>query len=58
MPRTMREATEAYQKEFEHRIGGLVGVLEPASTVVVGAIVGFIAFSMFLPIYTGLDAIR
>jgi type II secretory pathway component PulF len=39
-------------------LGSLLGMLEPMSTVVVGAIVGFIAFSMFVPIYSGLEAIK
>jgi type II secretory pathway component PulF len=55
LPRMMRDAAVAYQKEREARLGALIGALEPVSTVVVGGIVAFIAFSMFVPIYSGLD---
>ena len=57
LQRTMNDAAKAYQKQLEQRLNRMLGMLEPASTVVVGAIVGFIAFSMFVPIYAGLNAI-
>ena len=56
LQRTMKDAADTYEAEFERRISGFIAVLEPASTVVVGAIVAFIAFSMFVPIYSSLDA--
>lgn len=58
LQRTMSDAADAYQKQFDQRLTSLLGLLEPASTVVVGGIVGFIAISMFLPIYSGLSAIE
>ena len=58
MARMMNDAATTYQKERDARLGALLGALEPASTIVVGAIVAFIAFSMFVPIYSGLDALR
>ncbi|MCH7481571.1 MAG: type II secretion system F family protein [Chloroflexi bacterium] len=58
MARMMNDAAVTYQKEREARLGSLLAALEPASTVVVGGIVAFIAFSMFVPIYSGLDALR
>ena len=57
LQRTMNDAAEAYQKQVEERMDALIGVLEPASTVIVGGIVGFIAFSMFVPIYSALETI-
>lgn len=57
LPRTMKDAADAYQKQLEQRLDKLLKMLEPASTVIVGGIVGFIAFSMFTPIYSGLKAI-
>ena len=54
---TMGEAANAYKKQLEQRLESLLAVLEPASTAIVGAIVGFIAFSMFVPIYSGLNAL-
>ena len=58
LQRTMSDSADAYQKQFDQRLTSLLGLLEPASTVVVGGIVGFIAISMFLPIYSGLSAIE
>ncbi|MBI2865796.1 MAG: type II secretion system F family protein [Chloroflexi bacterium] len=56
--RTMGDAADAYQKQFEEGLASLIGIMEPVSTVAVGAIVAFIALSMFMPIYSGLDAIK
>jgi type II secretory pathway component PulF len=58
MAKTLRDAASTYEKEFEQRVNHLVGMLEPVSTLAVGGIVAFIAFSMFLPIYSGLDAFQ
>lgn len=58
LKRTMEDAAVAYQKQLENRLDALLGMLEPVSTVVVGAIVGIIAFSMFVPIYSGLNAVQ
>ncbi len=58
LQRTMSDSADAYQNQFDQRLTSLLGLLEPASTVVVGGIVGFIAISMFLPIYSGLSAIE
>ena len=57
LQRTMNDAAVAYSKQLDERLNKLLGMLEPISTVVVGAIVGLIAFSMFLPIYSGLDGL-
>ena len=54
---TMSDVADAYQKQLERQLDSLLGMLEPASTVVVGGIVGFIAFSMLVPIYSGLNAV-
>ncbi len=58
LARTMSDAATAYQKEFDGRLNTMLGMLEPASTLVVGGIVGFIAMSMFVPIYSGISAIE
>jgi len=55
--RVMNESANAYQKQMDQKLNSLLAFLEPACTVMVGAIVGFIAFSMFVPIYSGLDAL-
>ena len=56
--KTMKEAATAYQKQFERRLDAVLTMLEPASTVLVGGVIGFIAFSMFAPIYQGLKGIK
>ena len=55
---TMDELANAYQKELENRLGSLLTMLEPLSTLMVGGIVLFIALSMFLPIYSGLNGVN
>jgi type II secretory pathway component PulF len=55
--RTMEELANAYQKELENRLSGLLTLLEPLSTFLVGGVVLFIALSMFLPIYSGLNSV-
>ena len=57
LDRTMDELASSYEKELESRIGSIVTLLEPLSTLAVGAVVLFMALSMLLPIYSGLDAV-
>ena len=52
--RIMNDAADTFQKQLERRLDSLLGLLEPASTLVVGGVVGLMAFSMFVPIYSGL----
>lgn len=56
--RTVKDAADAYQHQLDQRLNSLLGMLEPASTLVVAGIVGFVAFSTLLPIYSGLEAFR
>ena len=44
-----------YGRDVEAKIKSAVSLVEPASTVLVGAVVGLIVFSMFLPIVGMLD---
>ena len=55
LAQTMTDLADAYQKELENRLGSPLALLEPLSTLAVGGIVLFIALSMFLPIYSGLN---
>ncbi len=57
LDKTITDAADVYEKELDRRLSSLLGALEPISTLVVGGIVGLIAFSMFLPIYSGLSAV-
>ncbi len=56
--RTMSDAAATYQQQLEQRLNGILGMLEPLSTIVVGGIVALIAFSMFVPIYASLDSFK
>ena len=58
LQRTMNDAATTYQKQLQQRLDSLLGMLEPASTLIVGVVVGFLAFSMFLPIYSSLNALK
>jgi len=53
--RTMGDLADAYEKELENRLGSLIAILEPLSTIAVGGVVLFMALSMLIPIYSGLD---
>lgn len=55
---SMNEMADAYQKELENRLGNLLAMMEPVSTLAVGGVVLFMALSMFLPLYAGLGALR
>lgn len=58
LQKIMQDASVSYQKDLDQRLDSLLGVLEPASTLIVGAVVGFLAFSMFLPIYSSLNMLK
>lgn len=58
LPKTMNDSAMTYQKQHEQKLDGLLGMLEPASTLAVGAVVGLMAFSMFVPIYSGLNMFK
>ena len=49
------DLADAYEKELENRLGSLIAILEPLSTLAVGGVVLFMALSMLIPIYSGLD---
>ncbi len=55
---TMNDAADNYQQQVDDRLGALVGILEPVATLGVALLVGFIAYSMFVPIYSGLGALN
>ncbi len=52
---TLSDLATAYEKDVENKLGSLMALLEPASTFVVGGVVLFMALSMFLPIYSGME---
>ncbi len=46
-----------YEREVESQLKVIVSLVEPASTLLVGAVVGVVVFSMFLPIIGMLDSL-
>jgi type IV pilus assembly protein PilC len=49
---TLATLAESYEREAEDRISGLTAFIEPAMTVVIALVVGFIAISVITPIYS------
>jgi type II secretory pathway component PulF len=50
MDRTFLEISRIYEEELEEKLTGLIAILEPASTLVIGAVVAGIALSIFVPL--------
>lgn len=55
---TMAKMSEYYREEAQHSMKGLVGLIQPLSTVAVSLGVGFIALSVIMPMYSALGAIH
>lgn len=47
-----------YEAEVDRRIKAMTGILEPALTIFIGLLVGFVAISVIMPMYGLLQAIR
>jgi type IV pilus assembly protein PilC len=54
----MTKVAEFYEDQVAAAIKALTSILEPAMIVLVGAIVGFIVISMYLPMFKVYDAIK
>ena len=57
LPQAMSDTADAYQQQMEEKLNAAISLIEPAATLGVALLIGFIAYSMFVPIYSGLDAI-
>lgn len=55
---TFQTVAADYEVEVEERTRRLIGLIEPTMTVAMGLMVGFIALSIFMPIYGMLGALR
>ena len=53
---TLRAVAQTFDIETDDRIRRLIGMIEPAMTIAVGLVVGFIALSIFMPLYGILGA--
>jgi type IV pilus assembly protein PilC len=54
----LAKIADYYEDEVAAAIKGLTSLLEPLMIIVVGAIVGFIVISMYMPLFKVYDAIR
>ena len=54
----MSKVADFYEEQVEAAVKALTSILEPVMIVVVGAIVGFIVISMYLPMFKVYDSIK
>jgi type IV pilus assembly protein PilC len=54
----MTKVADFYEEQVEAAVKALTSILEPVMIVVVGAIVGFIVISMYLPMFKVYDSIK
>jgi len=54
---TLATLAKYYEQRVDQRIDTLVAMIEPALTLAIGLVVGFIALSMITPLYSILEAI-
>jgi type IV pilus assembly protein PilC len=52
----LKRMSEFYQKDAQEKVKSMVGLIEPLSTVVVALLVGFVALSVIMPMYSALGA--
>lgn len=50
-------AAEFYQNEAEARLKNILAVIEPASTLLVGGVVGVVALAMMLPLFSMINSL-
>jgi type IV pilus assembly protein PilC len=55
---TLLMIAENYETEAESRTQRLLGMIEPTMTIVMGGMVGFLALSIFIPLYSSLSLIE
>ena len=54
----MSKVADFYEEQVEAAVKALTSILEPIMIIVVGAIVGFIVISMYLPMFKVYDSIK
>ena len=55
---TLKTVAETYEVDSDDKTRRLIGLIEPAMTIAVGVLVGFIALSIFMPIYGMLGSLK
>jgi type IV pilus assembly protein PilC len=58
LEQTLSKVADFYEDEVEAAVKSLTSILEPIMIVVVGAIVGFVVISMYLPMFKVYDQIQ
>ena len=58
LPQVTEELANSYEKQFDDRVEGLLGILEPISTFTVGGLVLFMALSVLKPILSAAQEIE
>jgi type IV pilus assembly protein PilC len=54
----LEKIADFYEAEVDAKVKALTSLIEPIMIVFVGAVVGFIVISMYLPIFSLYDKIR
>ena len=54
----LEKIAEFYEDQVAAAVKALTSILEPVMIVVIGAVVGFIVISMYMPIFSLYDKIR
>lgn len=55
---TLETVAKSYETEADEKISGMISMIEPAMTLVLAAMIGFIALSVITPMYTMSDALK
>jgi len=52
LDQTLTTVAESYEIEADDKTSSAIGLIQPAMTIIIGAIVGFIALSLILAMYS------
>jgi type IV pilus assembly protein PilC len=55
---TLLTVAENYEIEADSRTQRVISMIEPVMTIAIGLVVGFLALSVFMPLYSGLSLIK
>jgi len=55
---TLTTVAENYEIEVEDRVRTLLGMIEPAMTILMGLVIALVALSVFMPVYGSLSSLR
>ena len=58
MDTTLASLADFYEREVDRKIDSLISMIEPAMTIIIGAVVLFLALSMITPMYSILGSVK